>query len=86
MMRKTVTIQARIEPALKKEAEGVIKKLGLTASQVVNALYAQIAFKKGIPFELKLPNDTTLAAMKELESNDCKVYDSTKEMFAELDK
>ena len=84
-MSKTVTVQARIEPKLKKQAESVIKQLGLTASQVVNALYAQIALNRGIPFDLKLPNKTTLAAMKELETGHCKSYRSVDEMFNDLD-
>ena len=40
-MSKSVAVQARIEPNLKREADHIIHKLGLTASQVVNALYAQ---------------------------------------------
>lgn len=84
-MKKSVTVQARIEPQLKKEADSVIKKLGLTPSQVVNALYAQIVLNQGIPFELKLPNETTLVAMDELEKGGGTVYDSVDEMFDDLD-
>jgi len=64
-MSKTVVVQARMEPALKKKAEAVIKKLGLSASQVVNALYAQIVMQKGVPFDLKIPNETTRKAIEE---------------------
>jgi len=84
-MKKSVTVQARIEPQLKKEADSVIRKLGLTPSQVVNALYAQIVLNQGIPFELKLPNETTLAAMDELENGGGTVYDTVDDMFDDLD-
>jgi DNA-damage-inducible protein J len=85
-MNKSVAVQARIEPNLKREADHIIHKLGLTASQVVNALYAQIVLCQAIPFELKLPNKTTLEAMNELEHGDPHVYGSVDAMFDDLDK
>jgi DNA-damage-inducible protein J len=84
-MSKSVAVQARIEPNLKREADHIIHKLGLTASQVVNALYAQIVLYKAIPFELKLPNKATIEAMDELERGSSHVYSSVDAMFKDLD-
>ena len=83
-MSKSATIQARIEPHLKNQAEKVIKALGLNASQVVNALYAQIALTHSIPFELKIPNKKTQEAINELEQGNCKTYHDVDDMFSDL--
>lgn len=34
-MGKTETIRARVEPALKRDAEAVLKKIGLTSSEAI---------------------------------------------------
>lgn len=83
-MSKSALLQARLEPQLKKEGDNIIHKLGLTASQVVSALYAQIVLSRSIPFDLKLPNKKTLAAMEELEHGNLKVYDTPDDMFDDL--
>ena len=64
-MPKTAVITVRIEPELKKEAEEVISQVGLTMSQAMTLYLRQIVFRRGIPFELKLPNQETLDALKE---------------------
>ena len=50
-LNKTATIQARLDPSLKKKGDMILKKIGITASQAVNAMYAQIVLQKGLPFE-----------------------------------
>ncbi len=82
---KSAMVQARIEPKLKIQADKVIKKLGLNTSQVINALYTQIALTHGIPFELRVPNKETLAAMNELEQGKPKTYDSVEAMFDDFE-
>ena len=77
-MSRAASIHARIDPALKHDAEEILHKLGLNTSQAINAFYAQIVHVRGIPFELKLPNEDTLSAMKELDSGKTKTYESMK--------
>lgn len=45
-------IQARIDEQTGTAAEAVLKKVGFTKSQVVLALFKQIALKKRIPFDI----------------------------------
>lgn len=52
------------------EAKEILKYLGLSYSQAVNIFNSMIVFKKGIPFEIRLPNDATLQAMKEAKELD----------------
>ncbi len=64
-MSKTAVVTARVEPKVKEEAEYILKELGLTASQAITIYYRQIAVQRGIPFDLKLPNPETIAAIHE---------------------
>ena len=79
-MTKTATIQVRVDAKLKRQASIVLEKIGISASQMVNALYAQVVLRKGIPFELNIPNKKTRNAIKELESGKGKRFSSFKDM------
>lgn len=84
-MSKATTIQARIQPELKEMGDAILKKIGITASQAINALYAQIVMRKGLPFELKIPNEDTEAAMHELEQSGGESFSTFKVMIDDLD-
>jgi DNA-damage-inducible protein J len=64
-MAKSETIRARVEPELKREAEAVLKALGLNASEAITLFYRQVALRRGLPFEIKLPNEMTRAAIRD---------------------
>jgi DNA-damage-inducible protein J len=64
-MAKSETIRARVEPELKREAEAVLKALGLNASVAITLFYRQVALRRGLPFEIKLPNEMTRAAIRD---------------------
>jgi len=64
-MPKTAVITARVDPELKQEAEEVISQIGLTMSQAVTIYLRQIVYQRGIPFELRIPTEETLAAIEE---------------------
>lgn len=54
MAIKSANVIARVEPELKKEAEGIMAQLGLNASTVINTLYRQIVLCGGIPYPLTI--------------------------------
>src|SRR5262249_2485040 len=63
---KTTTVRARVDSKLKADAEAVLKTLGLTASDAIRMFYGQVATRKGLPFDAKVPNAETRRAMREL--------------------
>ena len=82
-MAKSETIRARVEPKLKQEAETVLKGLGLNASEAITLFYRQVALRRGLPFEVKLPNETTRAAMRQaLEGEDLTEWADLEELKA----
>lgn len=63
MATKTATVRARIEPSVKKKAEMVLSKIGMSSSEAINVFYRRIASDKGIPFSLNVPNAETRKAI-----------------------
>ena len=78
-MTRSQMIHARIEPTLKREAEKVFHVLGVTASDVINALYAQVRLRRGIPFTLDIPNTETQKAIAEARRGKGKTFKTVKE-------
>lgn len=60
-MARTANIFARVEPALKEQAESILDQLGIPMSNAVGMFLRQIVLQKGIPFEMKLPETKPLA-------------------------
>jgi DNA-damage-inducible protein J len=66
-MAKTAIIHARTESKLKTEVERIFKSLGLTTTQAVNLFFRQVKIRKGIPFQVEIPNKETLQSFKDSE-------------------
>ena len=64
-MNKTAVVRSRVEEDLKSEVESILLRLGLTASDAIQMLFKQIQLRKGIPFEVSLPNALTAKTLKE---------------------
>jgi DNA-damage-inducible protein J len=47
------------------QAKTILKYLGLSYSQAINMFNSIVVCNKGLPFEIKIPNDETLRAMEE---------------------
>ena len=86
-MPKTATIQARIDPKVKKRAKSVLDKLHLSMSEAISMFLTQVSLNNGIPFEMKIPNELTAKTLKKSENGKelhrVKDVDS---LFEELDK
>jgi DNA-damage-inducible protein J len=74
---KTATLNVRLEPRLKGQAERVLKALGLSPTEAVTLYYRQIALRRGLPFDVCIPNAETVAALEEAERGGGKVYHGT---------
>jgi DNA-damage-inducible protein J len=84
-MAKTASVNARIEPAVKKKAERIFADIGITASDAVGMFYRQVVYRRGLPFDVRIPNATTVAALEELERRQGEVFEgSTRKLFDEL--
>ena len=82
-MSKTERIEARIEPELKQAAESVFAKLGMSPSDAIRIFYKQVELCQGLPFEVRIPNAETLAAIQEIEHHPERLrrYRNVEDMF-----
>lgn len=58
-------VQTRIDGEIKAEAAAVLAAMGLTVSDAVRLMLTKVAREKALPFEPLIPNETTIATMKE---------------------
>ena len=79
---KDSTVSARVENNVKLEAEDILQKLGLPVSVVINSLYRQIIYHRGVPFSLTIPSEPrTIDVMSDAEL-DTKLQRSYKQSLA----
>ena len=64
-MAANALVQTRINPEIKDEATIVLRAIGLTVSEAVRLMLTRVAHEKALPFEPLIPNQATIAAMKE---------------------
>lgn len=93
-MAVTIPTQIRIEENTKKQAVELLEDLGINLSDAVNIFLRQVILQKGIPFEVKYPEDMyefrpeVIEAMEEAKriSRDPNVkgYTDVKQMFKEI--
>ena len=60
-MPKTASINTRVEPAIKEQAESVLDNLGISMATAMNLFLKQIVIHNGIPFELRIPKSKPIA-------------------------
>ncbi len=86
-MPKTAMIRARTEPNLKSEVEHIFEKLGLTSTEAINIFYRQVKMRKGLPFEVKIPNKTTSETFKKTdEGKELSTYESIEDFRKKMRK
>jgi len=86
----SVDVRCRIDPQTKKRASEAIESMGLSVSDAIRLFLKRVAADGAIPFELRVPNAETIAAIEELESPTqrakLKRYSSAKELMKDLSK
>ncbi len=84
-MSKTATIQTRINPELKQKAQAIFNTLNLSMSEAISLYLTQVTLHRGIPFEIKIPNELTLKTLNDIEKGkNLKEVSSVNELFEEL--
>ena len=83
-MAADTIVRARIDHATKERAAAALEAMGLSISDAIRLLMLRIADEKRLPFEVKVPNAATRAAMAELEAGKGKTYANTAEMLKDF--
>lgn len=86
IMAKTAVIQARIDPEVKNNAQNIFNKLNISMSEAISIFLTQVSLNRGIPFDVRIPNDLTAETlMKSNRGEELHKVSSIDELFEELD-
>lgn len=83
-MAKTAVVRARIEPNLKLETEYILRELGLSPTEAVTLFYRQVRLRRGLPFEVTIPNDTTLQTFEDTDAGKNIIRSESKEELFDM--
>lgn len=84
LMPATEMVHVRVDRRVKARAAKTLSAMGLSVSDAVRVLLTRIAAEKTLPFEVKVPNPVTTAAMREARRGGLDSFDSVSELMADL--
>jgi DNA-damage-inducible protein J len=85
LMATTSMVHIRVDQKVKAKAAKTLAAMGLTVSDAVRLLLTRVASEKALPFEVRVPNRETAAAMKAAERGEVSRAGSVAAMMADLD-
>jgi DNA-damage-inducible protein J len=71
---RRATINTRIDGRVKKSAEAVFKKVGISMSDAVSLFMTQVSLQQGLPFAVSIPNAATQRAMREVDEGKAEMW------------
>ena len=83
-MAATDIVRARIDHDTKERDSAALADMGLSVSDAIRMLMLRIADEKRLPFEVKVPNAKTRAAIVELEAGKGEQFSSVAATMASL--
>lgn len=81
---QSTMIHVRIDQALKANATKAFEATGLSLSEAVRVFLTRAAKDQAFPFELRVPNVETIAAMQAAERGEGTKFGSIAELTADL--
>ena len=69
-MTTDTVVRARIDGQVKETAAKVLGEMGLSVSDAIRMLLVRVAAEKALPFEARVPNATTAAALRASDWNE----------------
>lgn len=85
MSTKTATVTVRLDPKVKKAAQKILDRLGITTSQAVTMYFKQISEEQGLPFRPHIPNRETERVMAEAYAGkNLKSFDNLEDLLKDL--
>jgi DNA-damage-inducible protein J len=84
LMPSTTMVHVRVDERVKEEASATLAKMGMSVSDAVRMMLVRVAAEKALPFEVRVPNATTVKAMQSAEKKQGKRFRSPKALFDDL--
>ena len=83
-MAATEMVHVRVEKRIKAQAARTLAAMGLSVSDAVRVLLTRVAAEKALPFEVKVPNATTAAAMREARKGGLPSFTDISDLMSDL--
>ena len=80
----TTMVHVRVDQKTKQRAAKTLAEMGISVSDAVRMLLVRVAAEKALPFEVKVPNSTTVKAMRIADRGKGKRLDSAAALFKDL--
>jgi DNA-damage-inducible protein J len=80
----TTMVHIRVDERVKKRAARTLAAMGMSVSDAVRILLVRVAAEKGLPFHVRVPNATTVKAMRAAERGEGKRFKSADALFKDL--
>lgn len=77
-------VRARIDRATKQEATELFQKMGITVSDAIRMMLVQAVAEKALPFDVKVPNAETVAALHASRNGEVSRVISVDALFEDL--
>jgi DNA-damage-inducible protein J len=78
-------VHIRVDEKVKEKAAKTLSAMGMSVSDAVRILLVRVAAEKALPFEVKVPNRTTVKAIEAADRGEGKRYKSAGELFKDLE-
>ncbi len=80
----TTMVHIRVDEKVKERAAKTLGAMGISVSDAVRVLLVRVAAEKALPFAVKVPNRTTIKAMKAADRGKGKRFRSVDALFKDL--
>lgn len=84
MVMATTMVHVRVDEKTKRNATKTLAGMGLSVSDAVRMLLVRVAAGKALPFDVKVPNKTTVRAMRAADHGQGKRASSAGALFKDL--
>ena len=83
-MPANAVVRARVDKDLKEEASLVLASIGLTVSDAFRLMLVRVVAEKALPFDPLVPNQDTIAAMRDARAGNVQSFDTVDALMDDL--
>ena len=83
-MATTTMVHVRVDEAVKAQAAATLADMGLSVSDAVRMLLVRVAAERALPFDVRVPNAETAAAIRALEAGQGARFERADGLLADL--
>ncbi|HKO13985.1 MAG TPA: type II toxin-antitoxin system RelB/DinJ family antitoxin [Acidobacteriaceae bacterium] len=80
----TTMVHIRVDEKVKEQAAETLAEMGMSVSDAVRMLLVRVAAEKALPFDVRVPNPTTIRAMKSADRGKGKRFRNTEALLKDL--